>query len=149
MNIGNNRFWSVVKTLDWKNLCKTNHKVRYEKAFQIFRELGLTPIEIEGFHQIAIACRKVLQDKVEEYSLLEFGDRNKFPNNSGVLNVGDDGFWDLCAHIVGLGKKTYEAACDNPEKILEYPDYVENFEYLFNSEDYQKWLMNNGEQEDI
>lgn len=150
MNIRNDKFWEIVKALDWKDLCKVeNGKLRKEKAFQTFKELGLTPLNVEGFHQFAVACRKVLQDKVEEYSLLKFGDRHEFPNNSGVINVGDDGFWDLCAHIVGLGDKIYEDVCKNPEKILNYSDYVENFEYLFNSEDYQKWLINNGEQKDI
>ena len=145
MNIGNDRFWQIVDKLDWESLCKVeNGKLRKEKAFQNFKELDLTPLNIEGFHQVAIACRKVLQDKVEEYSLLKFGDRHKFPNNSGVLSVSDDGFWDLCAHIVGLGKKAYENVCENPEKILEYSNYVENFEYLFNSEEYQKWLETDG-----
>ena len=77
-NIGNDRFWGVIKALDWKNLCKTNHNVRNEEAYEIFKEMGLTPIDVEGFHQVAIACRKVLQDKIDKYSQSPHG---YTPNN--------------------------------------------------------------------
>ena len=58
---------------------------------------------------------------------------NAFPNNSEVLSVSDDGFWDLCAHIVGCGEKVYNKVLNNPKLILKFHDYVENFEYVFDT----------------
>lgn len=144
LNLGEEEFWDFVEELDWKNLCRENYDVRKEKAYKVYKELKLTPFDINGFHEVAIACRKFLKYQIEEYSLSKFGNRYIFPNNTGILTISDDGFWDLCAHIVGLGKETYESVCNNPKKILEYPDYKENFEYLSRYEDYMEWLKNNG-----
>ena len=142
LDFGNKKFWDLVEALDWKNLCtEDDHDVRKVKAYKVYKELKLTPIDINGFHEVAVVCRKFLKYQIEGYSLSKFGNRHAFPNNSGTLTVSDDGFWDLCSHIVGLGKETYEDVCSNPEKILEYPDYVENFEYLFQYKDYMDWLI--------
>lgn len=46
--------------------------------------------------------------------------------------VGDDGFEDLCAHIIGLGKAAYEAHLANPALAIERAerrDYKESFGY--------------------
>lgn len=48
--------------------------------------------------------------------------------------AGDDGFSDLTAHIIGLGKAKYLAVIDNPSIAREMGvglDYVESFLYVF------------------
>ena len=53
------------------------------------------------------------------------------------MNIGDDGFSDLVAHAVGLGKDVYSAVLKNP-KLLMIParenKYIENFTYSFHPE---------------
>lgn len=127
------KFWKLVEELDWANTCRLDSKSRDAFAQEVFKKMNMTSDDIIMAKNYAKALREILQDKIEEYSLLKYGDKYAFPNNSGVISVGDDGFWDLCAHIVGLGKDVYEQACKNPEAILSQPDYVENFEYLFNT----------------
>ena len=51
------------------------------------------------------------------------------------FRVSDDGFWDLTAHIVGLGKERYDSIIENPEIAQEISInymYKENFQYIFN-----------------
>ena len=65
---------------------------------------------------------------------------NKFENDIGVPGyyaVGDDGFWDLTAHIVGLGKVRYESVMKDPSiaRLMSINNmFKENFEYSFNVE---------------
>ena len=49
-----------------------------------------------------------------------------------IKDIGDDSFWDLCSHIVGLGESVYNLCLKYPEiaRIL-IDDKVENFEYGF------------------
>lgn len=128
-----NIFWELVKELDWPNMCKLQNKKRYSLAQEIFKKMKLTNDDIIEAKHYAKAFREILQDKVKEYSLLKYGDKYAFLNNSKVLSVSDDGFWDLCAHIVGCGEKVYNKVLNNPKLILKFPDYVENFEYVFDT----------------
>lgn len=48
------------------------------------------------------------------------------------IGTRDDGTWDLCAHVVGLGRSAFIDAMGNPESLVERGkahDYVENFGY--------------------
>lgn len=48
--------------------------------------------------------------------------------------VSDDGFGDLCAHIVGLGRAAIEAVVADPQLAVRRAakrDYVESFAYVF------------------
>lgn len=61
-----------------------------------------------------------------------------------VEGVGDDGFSDLIAHIIGLGKEEYEKVLDNPTIVqarIDANDYVENFSYCIPWED--SWTDHN------
>ena len=57
------------------------------------------------------------------------------------VGLGDDGVWDLCAHVVGLGRSEYLNSCYNPEELIHRAhrrDYVENFGYWIpNDENYK------------
>lgn len=52
--------------------------------------------------------------------------------NDKQLPVSDDGFDDLLSHIIGMGKREYEAALKDPAKVFERAnkgDYKESFAY--------------------
>ena len=55
-----------------------------------------------------------------------------------IKNISDDGFWDLCSHIVGLGESMYDLCIKYPEiaQIL-INDKKENFEYGFTKAVYE------------
>lgn len=71
--------------------------------------------------------RKVLKSVLEDYE--------KSIGATNYYRVSDDGFWDLTAHIVGLGKHWYYSVIKNPDIAQEIAiNYMhkENFEYIFN-----------------
>lgn len=138
-------FWKIVRLIDWKGICdKHKHQrkpspsdIGKKKLKEILGPEYLSP-KIRHLHDIAVSYRRVLQDKIRDYSREKFGDPYAFPNNSGRLSVSDDGFWDLAAHIVGCGKEAYMKAATDPATIVDdygtdngCGDYTENFEYIF------------------
>ena len=107
--------WGI-RTLDYKVLRKELPEIYSEK-------------DIERTKEFIVSKRKEL-GKV----LTKFEKDNKL---SGFYAVGDDGFWDLTAHIVGLGKERYDSVMKNPviaREISLNNMYKENFEYSFNIE---------------
>ncbi len=114
-------FWNLVKEIGWgtkstnsKNLKRRLHK-EYNQEF------------LDAMKDIAVRQRRALAMIMDEFALKETG------SISSYWNVSDDGFWDLTAHIVGLGKEVYDFICKNPiyAKTIKYE---ENFEYMFNKE---------------
>ena len=125
----NYTFWDIVEKINWEWLCKQEGIRPYKKAHEILVNLGYDDHRIYEIGQTAKSFRGVLKNAIEEYSLKKYGHRHKFPH------VSDDSFWDLTAHIVGLGENVYNDILAYPEKIKEYADthnYTENFEYSFN-----------------
>lgn len=125
---GLQEFWEMVDYVNWKEMITYDDFIekcrkKLNKKYNVY--------EIEKFYQIYKVLRTNLKETIERYSLYNFDNRYSFPNNSGVLTVSDDGFWDLTAHIVGLGEKIYYKCMKNPEEILKYGDYKENFGYIF------------------
>lgn len=121
----NYTFWDVVEYINWEWLSK-NIKHPHNRARELLIGLGYDDHRISDLGDTATAFRKILQNRIREYSLKVTGKRYGFTGQS------DDGFWDLTAHIVGLGEKIYNEVMANPEKIKNWiPGYVENFEYCF------------------
>lgn len=130
---GLQEFWEMVDYVNWKEMINEKNfidlcrdKLRNKYSLKKILEFG----------KMARKLREYLKSSIENYSLEKFGDKYAFPNNSNVLSVSDDGFWDLTAHIVGLGRADYYECLRNTENILNYPKYRENFEYIFNQMDY-------------
>lgn len=46
---------------------------------------------------------------------------------------GGDSFDDLCAHIIGRGKDSFEAVVANPQSAAQITHYTESFWYVFNN----------------
>lgn len=125
-------FWDIVEKINWEWLCKQKGIKPYDKAHEILINLGYDDRRIAEIGKTAKSYRIILQNAIREYSQKEYGKRYSFPY------VGDDSFWDLTAHIVGLGEYVYKDILANPQKIKEYADtynYTENFEYSFSTRD--------------
>lgn len=149
--IDNYTFWDIVEKINWEWLCKQNGIKPYDKAHEILISLGYDDCRIAEIGSTAKAYRNVLQNAIRDYSQKEFGKRYSFPY------IGDDSFWDLTAHIVGLGENVYNDILEHPEKIKEYVDsynYKENFEYSFsvrgeNPNNIDKNHIIDGEEKDV
>lgn len=114
--------WSLIKILDWKNQ-SDDHEAIARRCIKLVGEDGWR--ELSGF-----VDKKVgeLQQTIREYEKM------------GSLDIGsDDGFSDVCYHIIGLGKEEFEKCCQSP-KLAEQrynspygtPDgYKESFAYVF------------------
>ena len=128
MDFDNYNFWDIINKLGWETLCLKGVDKPYNKTKEILDRItdGNKHWQYQ-ISQTAKAYRVILEDKIREYSLKEYGDRYFFPS------VSDDTFWDMTAHIVGCGEKTYNNVMSYPKMIETYfYEYVENFEYTFN-----------------
>ena len=114
-------FWNLVKEIGWgtkttdTKIIKRTLNREYNEEF------------IKSMKDIAIRQRRALATIMDEHALKETGSIGSY------WGVSDDSFWDLTAHIVGLGKEVYDFICKNPiyAKTIKYS---ENFEYIFNEE---------------
>ena len=128
------RHWGEIEFLDWYGLCKqygynANDKLG-EKLVELYGDINTDEYDsvsvISKLHNFVVGKRQKLQDFLRGYmkaSPRSFTDK---------IKLGDDGFWDLCSHIVGLGKFMYNFVYEHPDIIL-YLQYIkqENFEYGF------------------
>lgn len=113
------KMWKIIFDIGWG--------VRTIDYNQIKKYLNdnYTEFEIKRMKNFIVYKRKELQDRIRKY---EKDTRTK------VNRGGDDSFWDLCAHIVGLGKERYNSVMNNPEIAKDISMnlmYMENFEYAF------------------
>jgi Protein of unknown function (DUF4240) len=135
MKYTEDEIWKIILELDWKPSSKTNryHKTVKQKLMNDYI------FDIEEIKNFVKGKRKELQQFLREW--------RKEQKTKIIYHFGsDDSFWDLTAHIVGLGKDFYEYILNNPKTASDMAnerDYVENFEYSFNvggDEDYHKLL---------
>jgi len=92
-------FWKFIEPFGWGT--KTTDYDAIEKA--IMRRLTADQAEelSEAFHRL----KGRLYKRVDDWQR----------DNDRHLGVGDDGFDDLLSHIVGLGKREYDAVMKDPE----------------------------------
>ena len=113
----------------WERISDIGWGVRTVDYKRLRKELSekYSMKDIKRTKEFAVAKRKELA-KI----LTEFEKSIGVPN---YFNVSDDGFWDLTAHIVGLGKHHYDIIIEKPpiaRDIVINNMYKENFEYSFN-----------------
>ena len=117
--------WEIVEDLEWKN-AKSQKRYHITISKKLIKKYFYDIEEIQIFVR---SKRKQIKDFLKEWQ----NEQNSRFNNHYHLG-SDDGFWDLTAHIVGLGKKVYNSVLIHPKKAsdmaLEH-NYVENFEYSF------------------
>ena len=113
-------FWDVVAAIGWGTI--TTEYDDIETALNtIYSET-----QIDKVHKQAEAYRKQLRKVIDAYE--------REHNIENFFNESDDGWWDVVAHIVGLGKEVYEEGLRNPASLQGMEDKaVENFEYSLNA----------------
>ena len=131
----NKRFWYIVNEINWGELVRQYREIKGIDRPQ--------PHTIGGN-----ICETLFDDVAEakEFSELCKDFENNIENavnDKGVKisGISDDSWWDVKAHIVGLGEETYNFAVKHPEAIkLMFIDndqfsfkYYENFEYCVNN----------------
>jgi len=118
--VSDEKFWDFVRRCDWPR----DHD--YERIkMKMLR--SLTKQEVESYRDTKAEFTNKLDTKIGDV----------------VSGVGDDGYSDLLAHIVGSGKELYDAVMDDPsiaQKIVDNYDYHESFSYAFPYEDDWKYL---------
>jgi len=114
-------YWRILEFADWKN-CKDEELIG-RKMQQVFSPYALDKAE-DFYEERLDELERVLDDHSEKKT----GDRNNY------YGLGDDGFWDLRAHIIGLGEAFYKKVLKNPEiakEMADKRDFEENFGYIF------------------
>jgi hypothetical protein len=115
------RYWGIINELDWG---------REFRGRWLFKKLGkqLASTHYSDIEELEKFAKDKRKDLVSAIKIWEKKNNIQFP-------CGDDGFWDLTAHIVGLGKEEYYKNLKNPKLAYgraKADDYKENFEYVFN-----------------
>jgi len=120
--------WRVLEFARWGDYAKNwNQSVDYETIGKQMHSLFTkeTLEQAQEFYSTKLdGIKTILEDHAEE----RCGKRH------GYYGVGDDGFWDLRAHIIGLGSEFYASVVSDPEiakRIADERSYVENFGYIF------------------
>lgn len=110
--------WAVIERLNWINV-KSSDEIN---DISEFLKNNYDEKIISNVAEFAKLKRKELSEILTKYE--------KQINVRNFYNVSDDGFWDLTAHVVGLGKDFYHLVLMKPE-IARTVNAVENFEYIF------------------
>lgn len=114
-----NEFWEVVEDLGWGETY--DHKAMAKK---IYKKLG--PEKTRQFAEMAMDFNnrvRIVGDKLYEKLMSESG---------RGLGVSDDGFSDLCWHVVGLGREKFVEVMSDPYILAEMGrkgQYMESFGY--------------------
>jgi len=109
------KFWEVVKQVKWTS----DHNYTRIK-YQFMR--SFTKPQMDGLRRRLEQMTNNLDRKI----------------SNRVEGVGDDGYSDLLAHIVGTGKEAYDAVMADPsiaQDIIDRNQYKESFSYAFPYED--------------
>jgi hypothetical protein len=118
MDTKNKLMWEVIESFEWDENGDYNLKI-----LDFWQDSVL--LEAQTYTK---DLRKHLQNRMGEHAERMTGDQY------GYYGVSDDGFWDLTAHIVGLGENVYHLVLKYPEiakMMADRVDYCENFEYVF------------------
>ena len=115
-----NRAWEIigeigwgVKTVDYKHLRKIMDTV-YKS-------------ENDALQSFVKEKREQLVKRLNEYA-------ERVGSKRTYYGVSDDSFWDLTAHIVGLGRAKYNEVFAKPKiakQMAADKAYKENFQYIF------------------
>jgi len=126
-------FWNLVEEIGWGTKTTDTKKLKRTLRREYNEEF------INAMKDNALRQRRALATIMDEHALKETG------SIASYWGVSDDSFWDLTAHIVGLGKEVYDFICKNPiyAKTIKYK---ENFEYIFNEEPKKEYMADEVEE---
>jgi len=110
-------------------------------AWRMIAEIGWgVDVNLKAVQRSAFAMHGEFQmSRIEEFVRKRVNDLykavEKYEKEHESLHIGsDDGFSDVCHHVVGLGQTAFDAAYDNPrllESRYNQGDYQESFAYCF------------------
>jgi len=110
-------FWAIVESVGWGTI-----DTDYERGKQVLLKALPTLEECDAFGQHRLHVKQALSNAIDSWCALR----------DTSLGLGDDGFNDLCAHIVGLGREEYERNLADPslaQKRAESYGFEESFAY--------------------
>ena len=116
---GEEKYWEVIGQIGWGTKC-----TKKEEVADILRPMD--PVFVRRLYTFIVRKRNELTVAFDAYAMSKTGSIKNF------WGVGDDGFWDLRSHIVGLGEILYYKCKEEPEiakKIADTRQFIENFEY--------------------
>lgn len=112
--VDEDKYWEMVTVINWPNC-------NYKEQKEHISRFG----DKNTMFELTKALRVIVQRAVRDKELWPYGE----------LKVGDDSFWDITAHMVGLGRDVFYSVLEEPKKILEYRNsFKENFEYCFSAD---------------
>lgn len=114
-------YWKIIELANWKE------DKDYKEIGTLWKKI-LKPEIIEETEKFYSEKLSEIKEVLETHALEKTGKRY------GYYGVSDDGFWDLSAHIIGLGEDFYNRVLQNPEiakELADNRDYEENFGYIF------------------
>lgn len=118
-------FWDEINNLGWYWLTKNKNTNPND-------ELGVILVERYSLDEIVELHNFVVRQRIQLKAFLEGYYKASSDEFKSKFKLSDDGLWDLCSHVVGLGQVMYDYVMDHPEIVLELQkDYTENFEYGF------------------
>lgn len=122
MRIEEYEFWKIVESLGWGTKT-TDYKA-------INQQLIDSGYDLNCLYKIFAKFKVELKHKISQWE-----------QATGLsCDIGDDSFDDLASHIIGLGRKAYWSAINNPKLAYERAHnpykseegYTESFAYIFN-----------------
>lgn len=121
-----NKMWGIMDDLGW------GIKHFNIESMTNYLNKNYSDNELRRLDEFISAKRKDIIETLHNHSYKMTG------NPYGYYGVSDDGFWDLTAHIVGLGRYWYEKTMNDPEiarTIASHNMYKENFQYVIKKTD--------------
>lgn len=112
------KFWKIVDEINWRENC---NKTKAELlSLQLLLAYKYSEEEMSAFRSLIAEKAKALSSKIRGYCAI---------NKTSKIPYSEDGYVDLCDHVVGMGKDFYTAANDEPA-ILEGLQYKRAFAYV-------------------
>lgn len=119
-------YWKEIESLNWYWISKRDSTLNPNDELAEILMDSYDVDEIIEMKNFVVKKRDILK-----YFLLGYfkSSPSDFKNK---IKMSDDGLWDFCAHMVGLGEVMYNYVLDHPDSVVELQkDYIENFEYGF------------------
>ena len=131
-NIENEKkYWDSIQDIKWYFLSR-NYGIDASKKVTEFLIKNFTLDEVFDFKNFVVDKRKYLENRISSYLRILTKDQRK------EYKLSDDGTWDLCSHIVGMGETVYYYVLHHIDSIFLFQkDIQENFEYGFDGAIYE------------
>jgi len=125
VKMSENFFWKAVGIINWEWLSANDKNV--DKDMFKFKLLKKYDAKVWGqVKKVQTSKYCALKELLYSY------------DKDWRVNTSDDSTWDLCSHVVGLGREAYVEAFQNPESLIERGrtrNYKENFGYWIPADD--------------